>query len=94
VDDRRDAESGVLDEMALDLVGERRGLSGGSCWHRSSSSRGRARSPATVSADRRRAVAVGDLEDPALPSWASFSSIVIRASRSATRSATDRDGSR
>ncbi len=91
VDDRRDAQPGVFEEVPLELVGEGRRLAGGEAAGAAHASD----VPDPVDEQRpvaraaSKPVGVASWNTQALPSWASFSSIVIRASRSATRSAVD-----
>ena len=95
VHDGGDAEAGVLDEVLLDLVGER-SRGGGAQAARPADPRDVADPVAQdrLGALRVEAVRPAIWKTQALPSWASFSSSVMSASRSATRSSTDAEASR
>ena len=96
VDDRRDPEPRLLDEVALDRVGGLGHLDrpqvgrAGQPGDLADAVGGEGRQPRLVEARTRGTTSNAQNE----PSWATFSARVIRASRSATRASTGSAGSR
>ena len=87
VHDGRDAEPGPRGEVLLDRVGERRGFSG--CEAARPEIRVIWPIPSASTSSARAASSAGpsaSWKTQALPSWATFSAVVIRASRSSMRS--------